>query len=87
MKYIDEINRLQEQADVSDLQGCINNGSAWKMEGSVGREAMQALESGECYLPLESFKDYYGNIVPSREDLKGGTKGTLSNSINYWGLK
>ena len=35
-------------------------------------------------LPNGRRTDYYGNIVPSRDDLKPGTEGTLLNSQNFW---
>ena len=36
--------------DVNDLQGLIDSGMAWRLEGSVGRAAMRAIEDGECVL-------------------------------------
>jgi len=54
------------------------------MEGSVGRNAMALLESGACMLPKETKVDYYGSRVPSRDDLKKGTKGTYANSVSFW---
>jgi hypothetical protein len=56
----------------------------WKFEGSYGRQAMSLLEEGACFLPDEPTYDYYGNRLPSRNELKPGTKGTLENSINFW---
>jgi hypothetical protein len=35
-------------------------------------------------LPQERITDYYGNVVPSRDDLQEGTKGTFQNSVNFW---
>jgi len=67
------------------MQTLIDNGTAWKMEGSCGRAAMQALESGACFLPEQASKDYWGNRIPSRNELKDGTKGTLGNSVAFWG--
>lgn len=72
--------------NVATLQEAISNGTVWSLEGSVGRSAMQALESGACFLPEESFADYWGNTVPSRNSLKEGTKGTLSNSANFYNI-
>lgn len=66
------------------MQDMINTGQVWKMEGSMGREAMALLESGACMLPKEFKTDYYGNKVPSRDVLKAGTKGTFLNSQNFW---
>lgn len=50
----------------------------------MGREAMRLLEAGICMLPKKSFTDYYGNRIPSRDELKGCTKGTYANSVRYW---
>lgn len=57
---------------------------AWLLEGSFGRMAMSAIEQGACMLPEEQHKDYYGNIVPSRNELMNGTKGTLLNTQLFW---
>ena len=78
------ILKLQSEYDVKGLQDGINDGSVWKFEGSMGRRAMEALDSGECMLPKKFTFDYYGNKLPSRDVLQKGTKGTYQNSINYW---
>ena len=78
------IKALQKKHYFDNIQANINNGMAWKLEGSVGRFAMRFLESGACMLPTKSFNDSYGNVVPSRKNLKKGTKGTYHNSINFW---
>ena len=81
---IEQINELQKQFEVFELQESIDSGAIWKMTGSSGRLAMQCLQTGECFLPLESYMDYWGNRVPSRNDLAEGTQGTLENAQNYW---
>ena len=58
------------------LQRLINSGAAWRLEGSVGRECMRAIEDGRCILGTEGHRDYYGNYVPSRTKVKAGTKGS-----------
>jgi hypothetical protein len=68
------------------MQGLIDSGEAWKLEGSCGRTAMQYLEAGVCFLPTERHRDYWGSTVPSRDDLKPGTKGTLENAARHYGL-
>lgn len=60
-----------------ELQDLINSGTAWKLEGSVGRAAMEAIEAGECVLGEEGHKDYWGNYVPSRYEVQPGTKGSV----------
>lgn len=59
-----------------ELQDLINSGTAWKLEGAVGRAAMEAIEAGECVLGEEGHKDYWGNYVPSRYEVQPGTKGS-----------
>lgn len=80
------IYRRQKECGLDAMQQMINNGSVWKMEGSMGREAMRLLESGACMLPKKAFTDYYGNRVPSRDELKQGTKGTYANAAKYWSI-
>jgi len=56
------------------LQRAINSG-LWHLEGNFGRQMMAAIKNGNCMLGLKSHKDYYGNTVPARTDVKGGTDG------------
>ena len=79
-----EVKNLQKEYGYHESQEMINNGSGWKMEGSVGRHLMELLEAGVCYLPTKATSDYYGNRIPSRNDLKEGSKGTRQNTINFW---
>ena len=58
------------------FQGLINTGQAWRLGGAVGREAMELINEGMCVLGRKSQKDFYGNVVPSRYDVKDGTKGS-----------
>lgn len=78
------IKKLQEQYGYSELQKLIDSGMAWKMEGSIGRTAMSALQSGACMLPKESFFDAYGSKVPSRDMLKEGSTGTYQNTVKFY---
>ena len=59
------------------LQALINSGAAWKLEGSVGRAAMAAIETGACAVGVEAHRDFYGNLVPSRDMLAPGSVGTV----------
>jgi len=62
---------------VKQYQKLINSGLAWKLEGSIGRFAMDLIRNGYCYLGVKGHKDYYGNYVPSRFEVETGTKGSL----------
>lgn len=81
---IKEIRELQRELGYAPMQRIIDNGSAWYLEGSTGRLAMSLLEMGACFLPKKSFKGPYGNLIPSRDMLQAGSKGTLENTINYY---
>lgn len=67
--YADEVRETQE---------LINSGVAWKLEGSIGRAAMAMIESGECMLGEEGYRDYWGSYIPSRYEVEDGTKGSAS---------
>lgn len=81
---LEQITELQKRYGLTELQDRINSGLCWKLEGSYGRAAMSALESGACMLPEVQRIDYYGTRVPSRNNLENGSKGTLGNSQAFW---
>ena len=74
---------MQEYA--AAMQRAINSGMAWKMQGSYGRAAMAALEAGDCMLGRERCADYWGNIIPSRDDVAAGSKGSKALVIKTHG--
>ena len=78
------ITKLQKQYGYYGLQQRINTGLIWKLEGSAGRDAMEALRVGVCMLPKTVYRDYYGNRIPSRDELQKGTKGTYQNCRDFW---
>jgi hypothetical protein len=59
----------------TNIQRIINAGQ-WSLQGSFGRSMMQAIESGKCLLGPSPAFDYYGNRIPSRTEVKSGTKGS-----------
>ena len=67
----------RHQDDVIEgYQKLIDNGQAWHLEGSVGRNAMALIEAGKCTLGPKGFRDFYGNYVPSKFEVEPGTKGS-----------
>jgi hypothetical protein len=80
---LDDINTLESdetasrQAKVESLQRAISNGM-WGLQGSYGRAMMDAIESGECVLGPRPARDYYGNHIPSRSQVKSGTLGSIA---------
>jgi len=67
--------------EYKEMQQLIDDGMAWKMEGSVGREAMRLIDIGACILGEEDHFDYWGNHVPSRTQVKAGTKGSIEYAL------
>ena len=63
---------------IIELQRNINSGTAWRLEGSYGRAAMDAITAGECMLGEDGHRDYWGSYVPSRYEVEDGTKGSAS---------
>lgn len=61
---------------IASMQALIDNGQAWKLEGSVGRAAMRLIENGDCTLGPVGNRDYWGNYVPSKTEVQPGTKGS-----------
>lgn len=58
------------------IQRAINSGSAWSLQGSYGRQMMDFIEAGICMLGESPARDYWGNRIPSRHEVKEGTKGS-----------
>ncbi len=72
-----ENGEQDEEESIAMFQEAINSGLAWKLQGSYGRQAMALIESGDCILGETGHRDYYGNYVPSRHEVKAGTKGSV----------
>ena len=68
-----------EEATAEDyylsIQRTINSGM-WGLQGSYGRTMMEAISSGFCLLGKQAARDYYGNRIPSRDEVQAGTKGS-----------
>lgn len=67
------------------IQRAINSGTAWSFQGSYGRTMMDAIESGFCMLGTASARDYWGNRIPSRDEVKAGTKGSADYVLEHQG--
>jgi hypothetical protein len=69
------------------FQKFINTGDVWRLEGAMGRAAMNLIEQGQCILGREGHKDFWGNYVPSRDEVKAGTKGSKEFAAERQGVK
>jgi hypothetical protein len=71
-----EEGELSSEETVAMYQAMIDDGTVWKFPGCYGRTASELLASGYCMLGLVGHRDAYGNYVPSRTEVKPGTKGS-----------
>ncbi len=88
---LDMIDALEGEVALSQfdyynvVQAAINDGTAWQLQGAYGRELMAAIENGFCMLGRDAVKDYWGNTIPSRFDVKPGTKGSYEFVVDAMG--
>lgn len=78
---LDDIRTIEEDEDASpfELSAAIQraiNGGMWSLQGSYGRSMMHAIEAGQCLLGRSFARDYWGNHIPSRDQVQDGTKGS-----------
>jgi hypothetical protein len=82
MITLDDVNIIEGDTTATTvqyyqtIQKAINTG-LWGMQGSYGREMMGAINEGYCMLGHNDARDYYGNHIPSRDQVKAGTKGSF----------
>jgi hypothetical protein len=72
-----EAGDLSEEESVALFQELIDSGFAWTLPGFYGRTAHDLIEHGLCTLGPHGTRDYYGNYVPSRTEVKPGTPGSI----------
>lgn len=70
---------------VECYQRIVNSGDAWKLEGYVGRTAMALIDDGKIMLGKQAHKDYWGSRVPSRDNVKSGSKGSYQYVVYKYG--
>jgi len=72
---------------MASIQRAINSGSAWSLQGFYGRTMMAAIEAGDCLLGRNRASDFWGNTLPSRTDVREGTKGSYEFVANSRGVE
>lgn len=80
-----EEGATSEEGYFQSMQRAINSLDAWRLQGSMGRSMMGAIEGGSCMLGLKPTADYYGNRIPSRFEVQDGTKGSRGYVISHRG--
>lgn len=61
---------------VALFQELIDNGQAWRLQGSYGRTAYDLIQQGFCTLGETGHTDTYGNYVPARGEIEPGAPGS-----------
>lgn len=77
---LDTVLAIEGEAETEEdyylsVQRAINSGT-WGLQGSFGRAMMEAITQGCCMLGKESARDYYGNYIPSRDEVEPGSRGS-----------
>lgn len=83
---VDAVLLAQKNDDddnAEEMQAMIDRGM-WGLEGSFGRAMMDAIDTGACMLGPQAVRDYYGNLIPGRYDVKIGTKGSPEYALAHW---
>jgi len=48
-----ESGELSDEETIELFQSLINDGTAWQLQGTYGRQANALIEAGLCHLPVE----------------------------------
>jgi hypothetical protein len=51
-------------------QHLVDSGLAWSLQGWYGRTAQALLDRGFIKYPKKRTHDYYGNAIPTRDEIK-----------------
>ena len=82
---IESDDNATPEAEALALQRAINDGTPWQFQGAYGRAMMAALEDGRCMLGESPARDYWGNRIPARHEVKEGTKGSRAYVVERMG--
>lgn len=92
MLTLDDIDTIECDDEATELDYYLSiqraiNGGMWGLQGSYGRAMMDAIKGGYCMLGAKAARDYYGNGIPSRNDVQPGTKGSKDFVIDTMGVE
>ncbi len=77
LNTIDDFENSDDAASYHAATQRLINSHAWNMPGATGRAMMQEIEAGNCMLGHTGCRDFWGNYVPARDEVKAGTKGSF----------
>lgn len=85
----DSLTGVDQSPDDSleGVQQLIDSGQGWLLEGSVGRAMAAAIEDGAAVLGPVGHRDYWGNRIPSRDEVVPGTKGSVRYAHSVGGVR
>ena len=58
-----------EEEIIKAWQSLVDSGAVWSLQGWYGRTAMDMLNEGVLQFPDKETFDYYGNRIPTRQDV------------------
>lgn len=76
LQALEVLTGMQQGDEIAALQVLIDSGEIWNLEGSLGRAAADAIATGDCMLGPTAHRNVWGQRIPSRYDVKPGTKGS-----------
>lgn len=71
-----ENGEMEDEQAIALFQELIDTGQAWLLGGEYIDRAMMLIEMGLVTLGVEGHLDLYGNYIPSKFEVKEGTKGS-----------
>jgi hypothetical protein len=89
MLSLNDIETIENGAETEEdyflsIQAAINGG-AWALQGSYGRAMIDAIKGGQCLLGRAACRDYWGNTIPGRDDVKAGSVGSYDFVVKTMG--
>lgn len=80
-----KIQKWQTLMNVRSVQDSINDGTAF-LDLSLLDKAARYMFLGVCHLPLKTYIDLYGNVVPSIHDSELRSIGSVENCALFYGI-
>lgn len=91
MSQYDDVMLIEDgEAEPLDYYAAIQrqiNAGCWSLQGSHGRTMMDAITAGKCLCGTSAARDYWGNKIPSRDEVEAGTKGSYKFVVKQSGAK
>jgi len=70
--YLEGDYGLTPEQEIEVWQYNVDNGMVWQLQGWYGRTAQDMLDAGILHYPNKRQHDYYGNPIPTHEEISSG---------------